>query len=448
MTVGLWSSPAIEVHAQSDAGPKPNVLVIMTDDQRVDTMGMMPRALRWFDSGGTEFTNAFVTTPLCCPSRASIMTGRYVHNHDVHNNFSSPNLDQRSTMQRYLRDAGYFTGIAGKYLNDWDLEVDPPYFDRWAIQRHGYAGTKYNLDGRAKKVKKYTTDFIRDRAVGMLRWFEQDDARPWLLYVHPFAPHHPFLPAKRHKKVKVPVWTPPPSVGETDRTDKPMVVQGGGWTADQARKDRRGQLRTLVAVDQMVKKVMQELERLGEGGSTLAFFLSDNGFFWAEHGLLDKRLPYTEAMQVPLFMRWPGHVPAGISDGRLAASIDVTATILAATGITPEPDYPLDGRSLLGPGSRERVLVEHFIDPQSVAILDWAAIRTASYQFTEWYDRTAEQGVIAREYYDLVQDPYQLTNLLGDGDPSAPPPEEIARLSAQLERDRRCEGAEGGEACP
>jgi arylsulfatase A-like enzyme len=450
LTVAILAVPSVGSRPTPALGSPapPNVLIIMTDDQRVDTMGMMPRTLRWFDSGGTEFTNAFVTTPLCCPSRASIMTGRYVHNHDVHNNFSSSSLDQRSTLQRYLHDAGYFTGIAGKYLNDWDLEVDPPYFDRWAIQRHGYLGTKYNLDGNVKKVKKYTTDFIRDRAVGMLRSFEQDDARPWLLYVHPFAPHDPFLPANRHKRVKVPVWAPPPSAGEVDRTDKPMVVQSRGQTVDQARKDRKGQLRTLIAADQMVKRVMQELDRLGEAGPTLAFFLSDNGFFWAEHGLFDKRFPYTEAMQVPLFMRWPGRVAPGASDGRLAASIDVSATILDAAGIEPDPDYPLDGRTLLEPGSRERLLVEHFIDPQDVAILDWATIRTATYQYTEWYDRTAQEAVIAREYYDLAQDPFQLTNLLGDGNPSDPSPREVAQLSAQLERDRRCEGSDGGEACP
>jgi hypothetical protein len=94
------------------------------------------------------------------------------------------------------------------------------------------------------------------------------------------------------------------------------------------------------------------------------------------------------------------------------------------------------------------LLVEHFIDLQDRAILDWATTRTVSYQYTEWYDRTAQEGVIAREYYDLVQDPYQLTNLLGDQDPSGPPPEEIARLSAQLQLDRRCEGTDGGEACP
>jgi arylsulfatase A-like enzyme len=410
---------------------------------------MMPRTLEAFGRQGVQFPNAYVTTPLCCPSRASIMTGRFVHNHKVKNNYEAPLLDQRQTIQRYLHDAGYETAIAGKYLNFWDLNVNPPLFDRWSIQNHGYQKRVQNTDGVVTKQKEYSTDYIRDQAIRFMQSFEQDDARPWLMFVTPFAPHHPFQPATRHRKLKVPPWAPGPAVAETDRTDKPPSVQGRTWPAASAVRDRRGQLRSLVAVDQMVRRVMRELDRLGEGNDTLAFFLSDNGFFWSEHGLVDKRFPYTEAIQVPMFMRWPGHVPAGSTDGRMAQLIDVPATIMEATGITPDPEYPIDGRSLLSPFSRDRILVEHYIDPLSPDIIDWASIRTSTYQYVEYYDRTAQESVAYREYYDLVADPYQLTNVLGDSTSANDPPQDrLVELSIQLSRDRRCEGTGGSTACP
>jgi sulfatase-like protein len=126
---------------------QPNVLIMITDDQRADTMGMMPRTLQSFGQQGVQFPNAYVTTPLCCPSRASIMTGRFVHNHKVKNNYQAPLLDQRQTIQRYFHDAGYATAIAGKYLNFWDMNVNPPLFDRWSIQNHGYQKRVQNTDG-------------------------------------------------------------------------------------------------------------------------------------------------------------------------------------------------------------------------------------------------------------------------------------------------------------
>jgi arylsulfatase A-like enzyme len=428
---------------------QPNILVILTDDQRFDTMGVMPRTLRWFGQEGVQFPDAYVTTPLCCPSRASIMTGRFVHNHKVRNNYEAPTLDQRQTVQRYLHDAGYFTAISGKYLNFWDLPVNPPHFDRWSIQNHGYRKRLQNTDGVVKRQRKYSTDFIRQQAIRFLQAFEQDDARPWLMFVTPFAPHHPFHPAHRHRKLKVPTWAPSPSVGEGDRTDKPPSVQGRTYPVELAVLDRRQQLRSLVAVDQMVKQVMTEVERLGEGGDTLAFFVSDNGFFWSEHGLVDKRFPYTEAIRVPMFMRWPGHLPGGATDGRMAQLVDVPATIMQAAGITPDPEYPVDGRSLLSGFSRDRILVEHYIDPLSPDIIDWASIRTPTYQYVEYYDQTAQESVAYREYYDLVSDPWQLTNLLGDGNPGNDPPEDrLIQLGIQLSQDRRCEGTEGVTACP
>jgi arylsulfatase A-like enzyme len=409
--------------AVGQTGGRPNVLVILTDDQRaMDTMEHMAHTLSWFQQGGTTFTEAFATTPLCCPSRAAIMTGRFNHNNNVRTNGDQALLDHNSTIQRYLSQAGYRTGMAGKFLNLWPVEQNPPHFDRWALLRpedSGYYNSRFNVDGTVSIEPTYSTDFIRDYAADLIDEWETDDARPWFLYVAPYAPHDPADPADRHAAATFPPWPGNPAVFETDKSDKPPSVRGASRTYDDALVDRERQLRTLLAVDELVETLFQRLEQRGEQ-DTLAFFLSDNGFFWAEHGLRGKDRPYTEAIKIPLLMRWPGRVAGGASHGSPVANIDVTPTIMDAAAITPDPQYPVDGRSLLGQGVRRKMLTESW-PPNARG--PWASTRTPQYQYMEYYNR--ETGAVQfREYYDLVADPWQLTNLYGDpsarNDPWAP----------------------------
>jgi hypothetical protein len=159
---------------------------------------------------------------------------------------------------------------------------------------------------------------------------------------------------------------------------------------------------------------------------------------WGEHGLgAEKRFPYTQSVQIPLLMRWPGRVAAGTTDGRLVANVDILPTVLQSAGISPDPAYPEDGVSLLTPGARSRLLLEYWRSPDG-GPPGWASIRTPIYQYIEWY---ADDGVTrtATEYYDLVGDPWQLQNLLTDGDPSNDP--NVSALSSQLALDRQCLGA-------
>jgi arylsulfatase A-like enzyme len=177
----------------------PNVLVIVTDDQRTSTMLAMPKTLQWLRGGGVEFREAYVTTPSCCPSRASIFTGRYVHNHGVRQQRLGANLDHRSTLQRQLQGSGYFTGMAGKFLNRWNLGTRPPYFDRYAVANGGYYDTTWGIDGAVRKVATYTTTFIGDKAIQYLTAFQNtNDARPWFLYLATFAPHTPRRPEPKY----------------------------------------------------------------------------------------------------------------------------------------------------------------------------------------------------------------------------------------------------------
>lgn len=428
-------------------GPAPNVLIVLTDDQRATgTMGVMPETRRVFERNGTRFTRAFATTPLCCPSRASIFTGRYAHNHGVKNNDATASLDHKSTLQRYLKNAGYRTSIFGKYLNSWPLDTEPPHFDDWAIFPNSglvFQGSEWNVNGSVRAVTTYSTDYIADRAVRFLRGSERRDERPWLMYLAPAAPHLPARPEPDYADVPVSAWNGNPSVAERDRTDKPPFVRERSIAQRQVRRVRRNQLRTLMSVDDLVKRVFGVLERFDDKGNTLAFFMSDNGFLWGEHGLYaggsQKRSPYNPSVRIPLFMRWPGRVEAGGLQDRLAANIDLVPTILDAAQIPPDGSYPLDGVSLLGDTIRTRVLLEHFVDIGRIP--EWAATYTTEYQYIEYYGDDSLTPTF-REYYDLERDPWQLDNLMADRVPTNDP--DVAPIAEQLDRDRRCMGV----GCP
>jgi arylsulfatase A-like enzyme len=446
--VGLSALPAPALDVGSDAGPEPppNILIIVTDDQRAtETLQVMPDTLRLFRDGGTSFASAYATTPWCCPARATLFTGQYAHNHGVMTNAEAADLRHEETIQAYLGAAGYQTAIAGKFLNRWlisdDPASDPPYFDRWSIQRGCYYRCAYNDDGTFRIVREYSTDFIARRAVQFLRDFDLSDEAPWFLYVAPYAPHSPFTAEPVYREAPVGRWGGNPAVRERNRSDKPPYIRNSTADLSDGRRLRELQLRTLMSVDDLVGRLFATLSELRERRRTLAIFVSDNGFLWAEHGWGGKNVPYTESIRIPLLMRWPGHVPAGAVDRRIVSNVDVVPTVLNAAGVSPPPGSPpLDGHSLLDSSwARRRILTEtggSVTNPPP-----WASIRSGRYQYVEYYaeDMTT---VVFREYYDLRADPWQLVNLLRDGDPTNNP--DVASLATLLAADRSC----AGDACP
>ena len=418
-------------------GPEaPNILVIMTDDQR-DGMGVMPKTRRWFGSG-TRFTNAFATTPLCCPSRASILTGRYVHNHGVTQNEGDSwrNLDPNTTFPVYLQEAGYRTALFGKYLNRYSLDLPPPGFDRWAMrgtqQETSYYGGTWSIDGDLRIVYDYSTDFIAQKGTRFIRRTDADT--PWMVMLTPAAPHQPFTPEPRYARATVGRWRGNPAILEADRTDKPPYVQQVTSSLVHNRGVRRGQLRTLMSVDDLVERVRRTLARTDQDRETLVFFMTDNAFTWGEHGLTGKNVPYLTTARIPLYVRWPGRVEAGAHDERLAANIDIAPTIMDAADLDPPTE--MDGRSLLDAWTRDRLLTENLY--ASGRVPRWAALITSDRHYIEVYD---ENGLPTfHEEYDLAADPWELENLLWDGVATAPSPE----LAAQLAVDLRC----AGSTCP
>jgi arylsulfatase A-like enzyme len=498
----FWFDRAYASNEKPPPPSRPNVLFIVTDDQRADgtlRTDLMPQTLEWFRDGGpgidggTQFDNAYVTAPLCCPSRASIFTGRYAHNHGLLSNdeTQSERLDQSTTLQKYLKDDGYTTGIYGKYLNAWRLPRNPPYFDQWGTySENPYGATAsnpagtfpVNEDGTFKRLNEYTVDYVSRKAQEFLTNAATNPGQPWFLYLAVNAPHEPADPPVRYSESNLPrSQLPTPTLdnsrNETDLSDKPSFVrthqdtrqifdQINPSTGQVAEGLSTKVMRTLHSVDDLVRDVMDKLQQLGEDQNTLAVFTSDNGYMWREHGvasteqyedpqnpvlqppgvgLSSKALPYVESAKVPLFLRWPSNPNVGKNyvDHRIAGNIDLAPTVMDAIGV--KPSQPMDGTSLIGPKKRNRLLLEHVATSPSDN--NWASTITSDYQYTEYYNADnvtplLDGGNPVREYYNLRSDPYEMTNLLQDGNPANDP--NVSALSAQLQRDRFCVGSE----CP
>jgi arylsulfatase A-like enzyme len=406
----------------------------------------MPSLHTWFAEGGTRFARAHVTTPLCCPSRSTIFSGRYAHNHRNTQNDRPFNLNQSATLQKYLRDAGYRTAMVGKFLTGWPIKLNPPNFDRFTLTAGGYYGATFRSnDGWFTDPAAYSTHYVARRALENIDAFESRDDQPWMLYVAPHAPHRDFTPETAYADADVGEWAGSPAVFEPDRSDKPPYVRRSNITFSEGQTTRRQQLRTLLSVDDMIEAIFARLRLRGEASNTIAIYTSDNGFLHGEHGLRRKAVPYTKSIQVPFFVRWPGRVPAGVTDTRLIANVDIAPSVLAAARVRPTLTYPLDGKVLfssagLTTSRRSRLFIEYFYSPDFANVPAWRSIRTTSFQYVETYD---SNGAISfREYYDLIADPWQNQNLLADGDPSNNPP--TAALATAIGSAATCRGV----GCP
>lgn len=441
--VPALASRAAAATGTSAAAARPNILVILTDDQPLHTEWATPHTVDWLVNGGVEFPQGHVATPLCAPSRSSIFSGRYARHHGVRDNSSPYNLDQSTTVQRSLQQAGYRTGLFGKYLNAWHNTDNPPHFEEWLLSAPVvYNDGTYNDNGTVRTVPGYSTTVIRDRALQFLDKAATDH-RPWFAFVAPKAPHGPNTPEPKYADTPVPAWNGRPSVPEADRSDKPAYIQDATRTLADGQTVRRQQLRTLLSVDDAVKALHDKLAALGQLDNTLVFYLGDNGYSWSDHGWGAKSVPYVPAVQVPFYVSWPAAgLGSGTKDNRLAANIDIAPTILDAAGIAPNPLH--DGQSLLGTAKRDHLLVEWWHRGPGSNPHTWSSYKSATEQYTEYYalhtdDNGQEVGtgeLQFREYYDLTKDPYQLTNLLYGATAADERRLGIPALAAQLAADR------------
>ncbi len=418
--------------------PKPNIIVILTDDQRFDTVGtthsldgatpVMPQVTDALAEQGVTFTNMYATTPLCTPSRASILTGLYAHHTGVKANYIIPDALQTHALPTWLHAQGYRTGFFGKYPQVHNVVPTPPGWDEW--QAFSVIGSfNYTLTNNGAPVAygatapEYATDVLAEKTVQFIQGTPLN--QPFFCILATYAPHSEGIgfpvPAPRHLGMfsNVAPWRPP-SYSELDVSDKPLWMRTlplasdalttyfsyGFWTD----LFREYQLEALQAVDDAVGNIVAAIEARGQSTDTAIIYTSDNGLLWGEHRLYyTKGPPYAESVRVPLIIRYPKLAAAHQMASQTALNIDLAATIADLVGV--RPPYTLDGASLVpvlmnpvGAGGRPDFLYE---SPELTAY-DSVGIRTDDqWEYTKY--ATGEE-----ELYDLAHDPDELDSVASD----------------------------------
>jgi N-acetylglucosamine-6-sulfatase len=413
-----------------------NVIFILSDDHRWDFMSFVPSAPSFLRTPnmdrmaarGGYLRNAFVTTALCSPSRASILTGQYAHRHGVVDN-SSAIPKGTVFFPQHLKRAGYRTAYLGKWHMGEDADSDKPRpgFDHWiSFRGQGvYNDPELNVNGQRRKLQGYTTDILTDSA---LAWLQRQrrgaQSQPFFLYLSHKAVHAEFVPAARHagRYASAPIRYPE-TMANTDSNyrGKPRWVreQRNSWHgvdymyhgAMQFDGFYRSYNETLLALDESIGRVLDFVDSTGLASSTLVVYMSDNGFLLGEHGLIDKRNAYEESIRVPMLAYAPGLVAPGSTITQMVRNIDVAPTILDLAGAPPLRN--MDGRSVLPALRGQRMaqdsemLYEYYWEYAFPHTPTTFALRGDRYKYVFYH------GVWdISELYDLQSDPAERFNLL------------------------------------
>ena len=409
----------------------PDVVLILTDDQRADTLSAMPNVRSLLGDRGVTFTNGFVANALCCPSRANILKGAYSHSTRVYQNGGTygpmSSFDDRSTMATWLDGGGYRTAFVGKYFNGYDpsrASYVPPGWDRWvAFATTDIGGGRYldyglSIDGTYRTygsaTADYSTDVLATFAESFIRGTPADT--PLFLEFAPYAPHEPATPAPRHATMfgNLPTHRPP-SFGEVDVSDKPAYIRSvptfRQGNIDRIDSIRRKQYQSLLAVDEAVARIVQALQDTGRLATTMIVFTSDNGFLWGEHrwgttGQMNKQVPYEESIRVPFVVRYDPLVTTPRVDPDLVLNIDIAPTFAALAGVSAPG---AEGSSMLpllaSPTAawRSDFLIEHHV----TNVPSYCAVRNQTTLYVRY-------GTGEQELYLLDTDPFQLMNRAND----------------------------------
>jgi N-acetylglucosamine-6-sulfatase len=433
--VAFASRPAV---AQQPAVRR-NVVFILSDDHRHDFMGFHPGAPEWLETPamdrmareGAWVRNAFVSTALCSPSRASILTGQYAHRHGVVDNQRAVPAGTRFYPE-YLQRAGYRTALIGKWHMGVDTTLAPqPGFDRWISFRGqgSYSDPVLGIDGKRVPRTGYTADILTDYAIEFME--EQRKAgKPFFLHLAHKSVHLPFQPAARHRgryanaPVRYPATMYPDAAGRETWPDWVKAQRSswhgvdymfhGGLDYDTF---YRQYAETLLGLDESIARVLDYLERTGQARSTIVVYMGDNGFSFGEHGLIDKRHAFEESMRVPLLVWAPGLVAPGTVVTQMVQNVDVAPTILELAGARAPSAHVLDGRSMLGALRGERtagrgeLLYEYYWEWNYPQTPTQFALRTDRHKYIYYH------GIWDRDaLFDLAADPAEAMNLFGRPD--------------------------------
>jgi arylsulfatase A-like enzyme len=403
-------------------GGEPNIVLILTDDQRFDTLWAMPTVQSQLVAKGIEFTKGYVSNAVCCPSRSTILTGQYSHLTGVYTNHPGqpyggfPAFHDGSTVATWLHADGYRTALLGKYLNGYTGSYVPPGWDRWFVtwDGGGYYDYSANSNGDVKSfgssAKDYSTSVLAERATDFITSTRDD--QPLFLYFAPHAPHEPAIPAERDADAFSDLQPArPPSYNEADASDKPSYIRAeeplSASVAASVDRFRQDQYRSLLAVDRAVASILDALTVTGRISNTMIVFMSDNGMLWGEHRWHNKLVPYEESVRVPMVVRYDALITAPRRDPRLVVNVDLAPTFAQIAGV----DAPnVEGRSLLpvltsarGPW-RTDFLMEHMrMDPGGVPT--YCGVHSERYVYVDYVNGD-------EELYDLDRDPYEMRNVV------------------------------------
>jgi arylsulfatase A-like enzyme len=444
---------------------KPNIVVIMTDDQRdVDPLERMPNTQALLVQQGVRFTNSYAVNPVCCAARASFLTGQYSHNDGIWDNkpgkrpggFKDFKGDD-NTIACWLQQSGYRTGLIGKYLNGYGKTAAhyiPPCWNYWwgLTRPFRYYGYEANDNGTIKTFGRSNRDYQEDTVSRLAQQFIAGADQPFFIWITGIAPHEGWPgvsvpePPRRYKGSFKDLRLPhPPNFNESDFSDKPRFMGHNLPLMSRdaiklATQSYRLRAETLLAADDMVAAIIDELQHRGLLENTYVVFVSDNGFFNGEHRMpVGKHLLYEEALRVPLVIRGPGIAP-GQTRAEIVDNLDVTATIVELAGAVAGRTE--DGRSLVPLFSsdvpwRTGMLVEGAdVLPASEGKVFgyYSGIRTADYLYGEHVN--GRETYSGNEFYDLAADPYEIQSR-----PNDPQYKEIVdQLKPLLAGLRTCQG--------
>ena len=425
---------------QKDASPPRNIVLVFSDDHRHDFMGFMKDGPAFLETPnmdrmaqqGAHLANAFVSTSLCSPSRASILPGRYMHNHQIVDN-QRPEPPGTVFFPQLLQRAGYQTAFVGKWHMGHDHDAPRPGFDHWvSFKGQGkYFDPTLNINNRHGKFQGYTTDVLTNQA---LEWLKKDRNvdQPFFLYLSFKAVHYPFQPAKRHRgRYRDAEIKRPDTMANTERNYQPQPhwvrerrysihgidhMETGQYDNDPVPSfDNlyRQYCETVHGLDENLGRVLNCLDEMGLSDSTLVVYMGDNGFALGEHGFYDKRDAFEDSIRVPMLAYAPGMIEPGARITQMVQNIDIAPTLLAAAGVEPPQTPHMDGRSfmpLLRGESipwRQHILYEYYWEWNFPATPTMFAIRTERYKYIFY------QGVWDRDgFYDVQTDPGERHNLI------------------------------------
>ena len=413
----------------------PNVLVILTDDMRWDAMScaghpfLKTPNIDRLANEGARFANVFVTTSLCSPSRASLLSGRYARAHRVLNNFTEYPQDLPGYPRR-LEEAGYETAYIGKWHMGETNDAPRPGFDFWMSHRGqgNYFDNEFNVNGTRKQMPGYYTTVVTDAAVD---WLKQPHPRPWMLVLGQKAPHGgPIQPEPRfeHALDAFPILKSANYENYHAAEGKPAWLEeslptwhgAGGPLYGQKEYDRfvRAYLATLLSVDESVGRIYETLRAAGQLDRTVLVFTSDNGFVLGEHGRVDKRTAYEESLRIPLLVRYPPLARPGTLISNMVLSLDLAPSLIDLCGAKPLRDAQgiswkplLQGRRTAW---RSAFLYEYNYEPQFPYTPNVRAVRTPEWKFIRYPHGDGSPDRFTAEMYHLADDPSEMKNLAHD----------------------------------